>query len=395
MFEFFTDFPLALTAISFCTLIIVALTANFAVKSVLVRWVQNFLNSNRFPWGESISRNHVIPRLSNVVPTLIMSYGVDNVPGLPIGFAKVVTNVANASTVLMVTATFSAILSTIDDIYHRNENLERSIKGYIQMVKIATFAIAGIMMISIIIDRSPVILLSGLGALAAVLMLVFQDTLLSAVASIQISNSDIIKVGDWIEMPAMNADGFVTEIALHTAKVRNWDNTVTTIPTKKLISDPIKNWRGMFESGGRRIKRSIIIDQSSIAVLSDSDIKRLSGIGLLSNYLDEKNSSNSEYNRKIAGQPESVANYRHLTNIGTLRAYLTRYLRAHPEINQDMIQIARLLQPDALGLPLEIYCFTQTVAWVEHEKVQSDILDHIYSVLPEFGLRTYQRSSDR
>src|SRR5690606_10669359 len=267
------------------------------------------------------------------------------------------------------------------------------IKGYLQVVKIAVYAIATILIIASLLDRSPLILLSGLVAMAAVLMLIFQDTLLSLVASVQISSNDIIRVGDWVEMPALNADGDVIDIALHTVKVQNWDKTITTIPTKRFITDSFKNWRGMQESGGRRIKRSLYIDQSSVRFLEAEERKRLYRFNLLEEYLVNKRRELDEWNAQLAERGEEPVTTRRITNIGTLRAYVERYLRRHPVIHQGMTLIVRQLPPTADGLPLEIYCFTNTVAWAEYEAIQADIFDHLLAILPEFGLQVFQHPS--
>src|SRR5690625_3000809 len=248
-------------------------------------------------------------------------------------------------------------------------------------------------MIAALLDRSPVILLSGLGAMAAVLMLIFQDTLLSLVASVQIASNDIARVGDWIEMPQLSADGFVIDIALHTVKVQNWDKTITTIPTRRLVSESFKNWRGMQASGGRRIKREIYLDQHSVRFLEPEEVTALRRFRLLQEYLDAKEKELTEWNAKVAEEGLEPVNARRITNIGTFRAYVDRYLGNHPGIHKDMLRLVRQLTPSAQGLPLEIYCFTNTTAWVDYEGIQSDIFDHLFAILPEFGLRVFQQPS--
>ena len=260
-----------------------------------------------------------------------------------------------------------------------------------QLVKLAVFAVATILVIATLMDRSPLILLSGVGALAAVLMLVFQDTLLSLVASVQISSGDMLRVGDWIEMPQMNADGEVIDIALHTVKIQNWDKTITTLPTRKLISDPFKNWRGMQESGGRRIKRSLFLDQNSARFLTAPEEARLRRFRLLHGYLEEKDRELRDWNARQG--VDDPFNARRLTNLGTFRAYVERYLRSHPGIRPDMTLLVRHMAPTPKGLPLEIYCFTTTTAWNAYEAIQADIVDHLLAILPEFGLRVFQNPS--
>lgn len=248
----------------------------------------------------------------------------------------------------------------------------------------------GIMIVSLLMGKSPLLLLSGLGAMTAVLMLVFKDPILGLVAGIQLSANDMLKIGDWLEMPKYGADGAVTDIGLTTVKVRNWDNTVTTIPTYALISDSFKNWRSMSESGGRRIKRSLNIDTGSVHFLSEEEQRRLQRNSLLHSYLNVKTQELSQHNQEIAVDLASPLNGRRLTNLGTLRAYLEAYLRAHPRIHQNMTLMVRQLAPTPEGLPLEIYAFTNTTVWAEYESIQADIFDHILAVIDEFGLRVHQ-----
>ena len=222
--------------------------------------------------------------------------------------------------------------------------------------------------------------------------MVFRDTILSFVASLQIASNDMVRVGDWIEMPQFGADGDVVDIALHTVKVQNWDKTITTIPTHRLISDSFKNWRAMSESGGRRIKRALHLDMSSIRFLGDADIERFGKFVLLKDYISEKKAELEEYNKSVTdGDPNLVANARRLTNIGTFRMYVVQYLKANPKIHDNMTFLIRQLSPTANGLPLEIYVFSNDVNWVAYEGIQSDIFDHLLAIVPEFGLRVFQQ----
>jgi len=306
----------------------------------------------------------------------------------------VVRNVCGGFIVPTIALALGGVLDTVNMLYQRRSDARiHPIKGYLQVVKIGLYAIATILIIATLIDRSPLILLSGLGAMAAVLMLIFQDTLLSLVASVQITSNDLIRVGDWVEMPQLNADGDVIDIALHTVKVQNWDKTITSIPTKRFISDSFKNWRGMQESGGRRIKRSLYLDQQSVHFLDAEERKRLYRFNLLEEYLVNKRKEIDEWNAKLAERGQEPVNTRRVTNIGTFRAYVERYLRSHPGVHQRMTLLVRQLSPTADGLPLEIYCFTNTVAWAEYEAIQSDIFDHLLAILPEFGLRVFQHPS--
>jgi miniconductance mechanosensitive channel len=235
------------------------------------------------------------------------------------------------------------------------------------------------------------LLLSGVGAMTAVLLLVFKDTILGLVASIQLSANDMVRVGDWIEMPACGADGDVIEVALHTVKVQNWDKTITTIPTYRLIADSFKNWRGMSEAGGRRIKRSIHIDQQSIRFLTDDEITKLKRFALLREHFESKRRELDEASGQLGDAAHEVVNRRRLTNIGVFRAYVRSYLRAHAQVHDAMTLMVRHLEPGPEGLPIQIYCFTKTTEWLPYEDIQSDIFDHLLAILPEFGLRVFQQ----
>jgi len=241
--------------------------------------------------------------------------------------------------------------------------------------------------------RSPLIFLSGIGAMTAVLLLVFKDTILSLVASIQLTGNDMLHVGDWIEMPSYGADGDVIDIALHTVKVQNWDKTITTVPTYALISNSFKNWRGMSESKSRRIKRSIHIDVSTIRFLADAEIARFGEWAVLGDYMAEKQAELAEWNRQDGRNAEIGADIRRLTNVGTFRAYVERYLRAHPKIHRDRTLLVRQLAAAETGLPIEIYCFTNDIVWANYEAIQADIFDHLLAIAGEFGLRVFQKPS--
>jgi miniconductance mechanosensitive channel len=392
--EWLQQYPELYTLTGLTLLLLAAWVSNFIVKRILIRGIFRALRATPIGQDKLIYDSRVIARLANIVPALIITGGINLIPDLPKVVVTVTQNVCSAFIVLSIALAISGVLTVINALYERRPNAHlKPIKGYVQVIKILLFAIAAILMIASLIDRSPLILLSGLGAMAAVLMLIFQDTLLSLVASVQISSSDMVRVGDWIEMPQLNADGDVIDIALHTVKVQNWDKTITTIPTKRLITDPFKNWRGMQESGGRRIKRSLYLDQTSIRFLSPDEIARLQKLLLLGKYLSHKKSELESWNSQLAEASQEPANTRRVTNIGTFRAYVEHYLRQHPGINQGMTQIVRQLQPTADGLPLELYCFTSTVAWVPYEATQSDIFDHLLAILPEFGLRVFQSPS--
>lgn len=367
---------------------------NFVVKRILISGIFRLLKASPLSEHSVVKDFSFISRLSNVVPALIISTGIGYINGVPDALTIVVVNVCNAFVILTVALAISSLLDLVNSVYEQRPDARiRPIKGYIQVLKIAIYAVTLILIIAALFDRSPLILLSGLGAMAAVLMLIFQDTILSLVASVQISSNDVLRVGDWVEMPQLNADGDVIDIALHTVKIQNWDKTITTIPTRRFMTDPFKNWRGMQESGGRRIKRSLLLDQQSIHFLDTEQKQRLSRFKLLTDYLVSRQAEIDDWNNKLAEAGKEPVNTRRITNIGTLRAYIERYLQSHPGIHQHMTLMVRQLAPTADGLPLELYCFTNTTAWLKYEGIQADIFDHLLAILPEFGLRVYQRPS--
>ncbi|KKB10013.1 mechanosensitive ion channel family protein [Devosia chinhatensis] len=390
-FEIFDTYPILGTVVALLALAGAALFANFVIKVILLRLVNRLLSYTPYGRDEELRKHGVIERLANVMPALVVSTGIAFVPNLPDFLVVVVRNVANATIILTVAMAISAMFNIADVIYHRRPIARlRPIKGYIQVFKIIVYVVAALLMIATLIDQSPLILLSGLGAMAAVLILVFQDTLLSLVAGIQISSTDMVRVGDWIEMPDQKADGDVIAIELHTVKVQNFDKTITTIPIRKLVTEPYKNWRGMQEAGGRRIKRSLHIDQSSIRFLAQDELDRLESIGVLEPYLQKKREEMSDWNSKLGDRARNAANTRRSTNIGTFRAYAEAYLRSHPHIHQGMTIMVRQLAPGPEGLPMELYAFTDTIAWASYEGIQADIFDHLYAVLGEFDLRVFQ-----
>jgi len=376
-------------------LALVAWFADLAVKHTVLAIVTRLARRTEATWDDALIESKVFNRLAWLMPVLVVHYGIGLVPGISEGVENVIRNVATAWTALAVALSITAALEAVNRIYEqRPESRERPIKGFLQLAQIVVYIIGGILVVAALIDRSPVILLSGLGAMTAVLLIVFKDTLLSLAASIQLTSQKVIRVGDWLELPQFGADGDVIDVALYTITVQNWDKTITVIPTHRLMSDSFKNWRGMQEAGGRRIKRSIRIDMNSIRFLSSDEIERFKKFRLLRRYIDDKQAELDRYNAAIGaevGEGEGTAvNLRRLTNIGTLRAYIVNYLRNHPDIHDDMTLIVRQLQPGSDGLPIEIYCFTNDTNWVRYEGIQSDLFDHVCAIMPEFGLRLFQ-----
>ncbi|MDD3837891.1 MAG: mechanosensitive ion channel [Phenylobacterium sp.] len=382
--------PWIQTLLGLVLLALAATAVNLVVKQVILRLFARLFDGMSLAI-EAKDALPIVRRLANAAPAIVISRGVSLVPHLPAEVEMVTRNVCTAFIVLFLVLALSAALDLVNDLYQRRpEARSRPIKGYLQVVKILLYGGSLILIAAALMERSPLLLLSGLGAMAAVLMLVFKDTILSLVASVQLSSNDMLRVGDWIEMPQLNADGDVIDIALHTVKVQNWDKTITTIPTHRLISESFKNWRGMFESGGRRIKRALMIDQNSVRFLTDEERERLRRFALIDDYLERKRQELEAWNTELIAAGKDPVNARRVTNIGTFRAYVHAYLRAHPRIHQNMTMLVRQLAPTAEGLPLEIYCFTNTTAWAEYEQIQADIFDHLLAIMPQFGLQVFQ-----
>ena len=387
--EFLASLPYWLEAlIGVGILVGAAALANFIVKKVMLRLAPRVL-----PAG-SADLTAIVARLANIVPAIIISRGIAAVPHLPSAAVTVTQNVISAFIILTIVLAIGAALNLANELYQRRPSAaSRPIKGYIQVLKILLYAGSAILIVAALMEQSPLLLLSGLGAMAAVLMLVFKDTILSLVASVQLTSNDMLRVGDWIEMPQLNADGDVIDIALHTVKIQNWDKTITTIPTHRMIAESYKNWRGMAESGGRRIKRSMLIDQSSIRFLSSDEQAAMRRFALIDDYLDRKRDELEQSNATSVDAGGDPVNTRRMTNIGTFRAYVEAYLRSHARLAKGMTLIVRQLEPTSQGLPLEIYCFTSTTAWSEYESIQADIFDHLLAILAEFDLRLFQEPS--
>lgn len=388
--DYLQTYPALHTTLYLSALLLASWLSNFIMKHIILRGIRRLVGKLQNVNNQDAIDFPIAARLANIVPISVISLFIVHVPNLPETAIRITQNVCSALILLTIALALIHILDYINISYLRkNQQSKVSIKGYIQLGKLLIYLVTAILIISSLIDRNPLILLSGLGAMAAVLMLIFQDTILSLVASVQINASGSVRVGDWIELPQLNADGDVIDIALHTVTVQNWDKTYTVFPTKRLVTDAFKNWRGMTEAGGRRIKRSVFIDQNSVRFLNDDDIKHLKQFSLLEDYLCNKEKELDEWNKEKV----VVTNKRRLTNLGTFRAYLEAYLRSNPNISQKFSLMVRQLQPGEFGLPLEIYCFSNNTAWVAYEGIQSDIFDHLLAIMPEFDLRVFQQPS--
>lgn len=377
--------------IAVVAVLVLSVIADFVAKRYIVSAIAYVISRSRAKWDDAILRQKTLSRLAHLAPALVI-YVLT--PVALEGLDAVIAFSINAVLIYMIIIlmlVLDSLLNTVEDIYQNfRASKEVPIKGFIQILKMVLYFLAAIFVISILLNKTPVYLLSGIGALTAVLMLVFRDAILGFVAGIQLAANKMVAEGDWIEMPDYGADGDVLEVTLTTVKVQNWDKTITTIPTYALISESFKNWRGMDESGGRRIKREVAIDMSSIRFCDEEMLGRFEKIQYIAEYIEKKKHELEQFNQSANVDNASLANGRRMTNIGTFRAYVVAYLRNHPMINLEMTFLVRQLQPTPFGLPLEIYVFSKDKVWANYEAIQADIFDHILAVLPEFDLRVYQ-----
>ncbi|WP_210469944.1 mechanosensitive ion channel family protein [Sporosarcina sp. 6E9] len=369
---------------------IICVLANLITKKVVIRIITQVVRRTKFKWDNMLLDRKVFHKLSHIVPVIIIYYFAFAFPA----YQFLIEKAAISYLIIMGLIIINSLLNAVNDIYQTYEiSKVKPVKGYIQVVKIIVVTLGIILVIANLMGKSPLLLLSGIGALSAVLMLVFKDSLLGLVAGIQLTSNDMVRVGDWIEMPKYGADGDVLDISLNTVMVQNFDKTITAIPSYALISDSFINWRGMQKSGGRRIKRSVFVDTTSISFCTDEMITNFKDIHYLSDYIISREREIAKYNTQNKINPSNPVNGRALTNIGVFRVYINNYVQNHPGINQEMLLMVRQLAPSETGLPIEIYAFTNDVRWGVYETTQSDIFDHLFAVAPEFGIQLFQNPS--
>ena len=381
------DQPAAWMILRTLALLLAAWVGFLVARTVLLRWVAHLIRSSRTRLDDAMLEHGVLRRMALLTPVVIIYYGIEAIPG-PTQYLLQIVNAALAIVFLLVAgAGINALQEALTEYDARSDV---PMKSYAQIVKIVIYVVGGLMTIAVLTGQSPWALLSGVGALMAVIILVFRDTILSLVASFTIASNRLVKVGDWIEAPGFGADGDVIDIALHTVKVQNWDKTITTIPTYKLVETSFKNWRGMQDSGGRRIKRAIHLDMNTVRFCDEEMLGRFEKFELIAGYVRSRRQEVEADNSQRQADLSELVNGRRLTNVGTFRAYVAAYLHSHPDIHEDMTFLVRQLAPTPKGLPLEIYVFTTTTAWGEYESIQSDIFDHLLAVAPQFDLRVFQ-----
>ena len=376
-------------------ILVLAWLMNHLAKGFILRFLRFCIKNSKTQWDDKLVQRNLFHRLSHLAPIIVISFflpqiwvGHPTAEGLIDAFSQIYT-------MLVVLLVVQALLDAFHDVYRTFEwSKQVPIYSFIQAIKLIVYMVGAVFIVAKLMGKDPSVIFGSLGALTAVLMLVFKDSILGFAAGIHLTTNKMLSLGDWLEMPKYGADGDVIEIGLTTVKVQNFDKTITTIPTYTLISDAFKNWRGMSESPGRRIKRSILIDLHSIRFCDEALLESLASIQAISGYIREKQKEVQAFNQQlVTGGSDHPANGRRLTNIGTFRAYLVAFLRQHPLINQEMTLLVRQLEPTPRGLPLQIYVFSSDKRWVEYEGIVSDLFDHILSVMKEFDLRAYQEPS--
>jgi miniconductance mechanosensitive channel len=376
------------------SIILLSIISNFIAKKYLLKVLAIIIEKSHFKWDDVLLEKNVFQRLAHIAPASVI-YLLS-----PLAFSDISTinNLLRDVTIIYMifigVLIADSFLSAMHDIY-KETSLSQSfpIKGIVQALKIILYLFGGLFVLSAITSKTPLFFLSGLGALTAVFMLIFKDAILGFVAGIQIAANDMVREGDWIEMPQYGADGDVLDVSLTNVKVQNWDKTISSIPTYDLISKPFKNWRGMSESEGRRIKRALNIDISTVKFCDEEMLERFRKIQYITEYIESKKQEIASWNKQMNVDDTSLINGRKLTNLGTFRAYIVAYLKNHPDIHQDMTFLVRQLAPTSLGLPLEIYVFSKIQAWAKYEDVQADIFDHMIAASREFDIKLYQEPS--
>ena len=375
--------------LSYIAILLFSYLVYLITRNIVLKTISHLFKKTSTELDDVLVEKGLFSRLSYIAPLVVIYNFKYLLPDFPMVERALLSLIA-----VVFVSSANAFVNAISEIYSKSKFSERlSIKSYIQVLKLIVNIFGIIIVVAILTGKSPVYFLSGIGALTAVLMLIFKDTILSLVSSVQISSNNLFKIGDWVEAPQFGADGDVIDIALHSVKIQNWDKTISIIPTHKLIDSSFKNWKGMSESGGRRIKRSIKIDMNSIKFCSDVMVERYKKFNVISDYINRKLKEIEKHNSDSNISEESLINGRSLTNIGTFRAYIEGYLKGHNSIHNEMTFLVRQLAPDVDGLPIEIYVFSNDTNWVNYESIQSDIFDHLLAIAPEFELKVFQNPS--
>ena len=365
---------------------------DFLTKKILMKFLKRVVSRTKTLWDDILLEKNVFHKVAHFVPAIIVFYTIEYAFPNATVLVSVLEKLSLIYIVFVAIKSVDAVLNGADEIYNKSKSGKKgsSIKSYIQVVKIIFYVLAIVVVLSILLNKNVGFFLTGMGAMAAVLMLVFKDSILGLVAGIQLSSNDMLRIGDWISMPSRNADGVVLDISLHTVKVTNWDKTIATVPTYALVQESYNNWRGMEESGVRRISRSVNIDMGSVHFCTPEEIATFGKIHRIKDYISTTQAGLSKFNKENKIDETVVVNGRRQTNLGVFRNYLEAYLRNNPNINTELTLMVRQLEPSETGIPIQIYVFSKVQAWVEYEGIQSDIFDHILAVIPEFGLKVFQ-----
>jgi miniconductance mechanosensitive channel len=375
-------------------LVLLCFIANTFAKKIFVRIITVVVKRTNFVWDDILLENKVFDRLAHLAPALVVQATATYVFADFQDFIPFVIRMADAYMIAIALMVVISIFNTLDHYFKQTESLkDKPIDSYFQLTRMVAYFVGGVLVVSRVFDKDPQGILTAMGALTAVSMLVFKDTILGFVASIQLSANDMVRVGDWVSMPKYGADGDVIKITLNTVKVQNWDKTISTIPTYSFISDSFKNWRGMAEAGGRRIKRSIVMKSGSVKFCTEEMVSRFKNYDLLKEYLNDRVEEIESYNTNNQVNKNFLINGRHLTNIGVFRAYAEAYVKSLDVIHPDLTLMVFQTEGNEFGVPIQVYCFTKTTDWGEYENIQSDIFDHLYAAVPEFGLEVFQHPS--
>jgi len=360
---------------------------NFLVNRVVLKYITKYIKNNKYKWDDVLLDAKLFQRIALIIPGLLIYMFASFYDNLQ----DIIQKVAIIYILVIISLVFRSLLAAIDSIYKQNPvSKERPIKGLLQIIEIAVYVVVGIAVISYLIDKNPIYLLSGVGAVTAVVSLIFKDIIIGFVSGIQLVWNDMLRIGDWVEMPKYNTDGDVLDITLYSVKIQNWDKTISTIPTSAFITDSFKNWKGMREYGGRRVKRSFLIDLNTIKICSDEMVERFKKIDFISEYMEEITKEIENYNKENIINTELHINGKQLTNLRVFRAYLTNYLKNTIELRPSSTTIVRQLAPTENGIPIEIYLFVADTRWVNYETIQADVFDHILAVIDIFELRMFQ-----
>lgn len=390
--QYWSNFIAILTLV--VTVLVIAYLIDKVARYILFTVFIRLVKKSKTDWDDLLVEHKVFYAFAHLVPVMFIFYVIPELLDQDLIWVDYLERLSKTIFIIVFLVLFFRILNVVKTIVSRIESLkDKPLDSFFQLAKIIISIILTLIILSILAKTKITFFFGAFGAMTAVVILVFKDTLLGFIGSIQLSANDMIRVGDWISMEKFGADGDVIEINLTTVKVKNWDKTITTVPTYSLISDSFKNWRGMQETGSRRIARSIYVNQSTVKFASPELIEKFKKIHLLKQYIVKKEKEVFDYNEQLKADTSLVSNGRKITNIGTFRAYLVEYLNNHPKINKDLTILVRQLDPTASGIPIQIYAFSSDIEWVNYEGIQSDIFDHVLAVIPQFELELFQSPS--